>query len=222
MTRRSRLVIRASARLSASRPSTSTPKSHRNRSIAADTPRRAQTTRSTSRVTRGPVTSFAALTVDGDVIATTEDHPFWNATDESWEAASDLHVGDAILGADGRRARVEQFADPNARPTLAYNLTAQGVHTYHVGPQAVLVHNVYNPNKMRMEARGQAPPGIKRVGLPHRGIPGQQPHITLSDDLPTLNLDGTWGHLGRNQGRLPQITNRQRRWLEGHEWTLPE
>ena len=34
--------------------------------------------------------------------------------------------------------------------------------------------------------------------------------------MPTLNEDGTWGHTGRNGGRVPNITNKQREWLTGH------
>jgi hypothetical protein len=42
---------------------------------------------------------------NGEVIVTTEDHPFWNATDRQWQRADEL-TGDAVLHPDGRPARV--------------------------------------------------------------------------------------------------------------------
>jgi hypothetical protein len=163
------------------------------------------------------------LVVEGEVITTTEDHPFWSVTDQRFERADELEVGEIVLGDRGRQLAVLGLRPGTERTTLAYNLSIFGVHTYHVGQTALLVHNACNPSRMAQEvARGRGPRGIERVDLPHRGVPGSQPHITFSDDLPTLNLDGTWGHLGRNGGRVPNITNRQRRWLESHEWPVPD
>lgn len=162
------------------------------------------------------------LTVNGDLIATTKDHPFWDATERAWKPAERLDAGDQVLSADGRYARVGGLINYGSSPERpAYNLTVEGVHTYHVGRLALLVHNVCNPNRMRQEViRGQAPRGIKRVDKADDSIPGHQPHITFSDKLPTLNLDGTWGHLGR--GPIPQVTRNQRAWLRKNEWTLPD
>jgi RHS repeat-associated protein len=81
------------------------------------------------------------LKVGGEWLATTEDHPFWNATDQAWEAAEALDVGDAVLTADGRHARVEGVDASHPRRRSAYNLAVEGVHTYHVGTLAVVVHN---------------------------------------------------------------------------------
>lgn len=36
-----------------------------------------------------------------------------------------------------------------ARTILAYNLSVDGIPTYHVGRLGLLVHNVCNPNQMR-------------------------------------------------------------------------
>jgi hypothetical protein len=80
------------------------------------------------------------LNVAGETLVTTEDHPFWNATDRAWERADAVDRGDRIGTADGRTAKYRRlFGRP--RWTTAYNLTVQGVHTYHVGRRALLVHN---------------------------------------------------------------------------------
>ena len=82
------------------------------------------------------------LEIDGDIVRTTEDHPFWNATDSEWQRADELSLGDSVLTADGRRVKVGVLLGSSGRGS-AYNLTVEGLHTYHVlfGADAVLVHN---------------------------------------------------------------------------------
>ncbi len=46
------------------------------------------------------------LSVDGYLTATTEDHPFWNASDRAWERANELRDGDLVTGVGGVRLRV--------------------------------------------------------------------------------------------------------------------
>ena len=41
------------------------------------------------------------LVIDGDVITTAEDHPFWSVTDQRFERADELEDGEKVLGADG-------------------------------------------------------------------------------------------------------------------------
>ena len=80
--------------------------------------------------------------IDGDVVRTTEDHPFWNDTEQEWQRADQLDAGDMVLTADGRRVKVDVLVGSAGRGS-AYNLTVEGLHTYHVlfGSDAVLVHN---------------------------------------------------------------------------------
>jgi RHS repeat-associated protein len=82
------------------------------------------------------------IEVAGAVVRTTEDHPFWNDTDKRWERADELDVGDMLLSADGLGLRFDAFSGSAGRH-LAYNMTVEGVHTYHVlaGDAAVLVYN---------------------------------------------------------------------------------
>ena len=82
------------------------------------------------------------LVVDGEVITTTEDHPFWSVTDERFEQADELAAGELVLGADGEVIEVSGLKIGSQRQALAYNLTVAGIHTYHVGKSEVLVHNV--------------------------------------------------------------------------------
>ncbi len=81
------------------------------------------------------------LVIDGQVISTTEDHPFWSATDQRFERADQLAEGEKVLGADGRVLTVSGLELGTTRTTTAYNLSVEGIHTYHVGGAEILVHN---------------------------------------------------------------------------------
>lgn len=82
------------------------------------------------------------MTIDGNLVVTTEDHPFWSVTDQMWEDAIDLAAGELVQTADGRVAPVSNPVDISTRRVLpAYNLTVAGIHTYYVGSSDVLVHN---------------------------------------------------------------------------------
>ncbi|NIK62307.1 polymorphic toxin-type HINT domain-containing protein [Kribbella shirazensis] len=83
------------------------------------------------------------LEVEGGTLTTTEDHPFWNATDSAYQRADQLDPGDKLLGADGRLVRVIGLSAGSHRVATAYNLTVDDIHTYYVlvGSTPVLVHN---------------------------------------------------------------------------------
>lgn len=70
------------------------------------------------------------LIVDGDVIATTEDHPFWNETDQEWQRADQLDKGEMVRAFDGQLLSVGGISDSNPRLTIAYNLTVDDIHTF--------------------------------------------------------------------------------------------
>src|SRR5439155_10143756 len=68
----------------------------------------------------------------GGTVTTTEDHPYWNATDRQWERADRLDPGDVIGTASGRSVSVTGLRPASAHTGTAYNLTVAGIHTYHV------------------------------------------------------------------------------------------
>ncbi|MEU7906414.1 putative Ig domain-containing protein [Actinoplanes sp. NPDC049118] len=83
------------------------------------------------------------LAIDGDRVTATEDHPFWNATDEEWQRVDQLDSGDRVRTADGRTIPVDGTRLATRRTAMAYNLTVADIHTYYVlaGNTSVLVHN---------------------------------------------------------------------------------
>jgi hypothetical protein len=79
------------------------------------------------------------LTIDGELIETTLEHPFYTIEGE-WVTAGALHVGDHIRGADGSDGVVERV-ELGVAPQVMYNLTVAEAHTYFVGVGQWLVHN---------------------------------------------------------------------------------
>ncbi|MBW9214981.1 HINT domain-containing protein [Mumia sp. zg.B53] len=84
------------------------------------------------------------LIVDSEVITTTEDHPFWSVTDQRFERADELSAGEKAIAAGGREVSVSGLRVGTAREALAYNLSVEGIHNYHVGDDKILVHNTCN------------------------------------------------------------------------------
>ncbi|MGI5146305.1 polymorphic toxin-type HINT domain-containing protein [Plantactinospora sp. CA-294935] len=71
------------------------------------------------------------LDVEGGSLTTTEDHPFWNHTDQSWQRADALDPGDQLLAADGTLAVIGPMVNRDRTETV-YNLTVAAIHTYYV------------------------------------------------------------------------------------------
>jgi Pretoxin HINT domain len=79
------------------------------------------------------------LYVDGEVISTTEEHPFW-VPDKGWVEAEDLQVG-MLLQTDEETVvdvdRIERRQDKQK----VYNFEVEDFHTYFVSDLGLLVHN---------------------------------------------------------------------------------
>jgi len=86
-------------------------------------------------------TELLHLTIGGEVIKTTFEHPFY-VKDVSFVEAGKLQVGDKLLDSRGNVLVVEEkkleIAD---KPVKVYNFKVDDFHTYHVGDNEVLVHN---------------------------------------------------------------------------------
>jgi len=83
------------------------------------------------------------LRIDGETIATTEDHPFWSVTDQRFERADELAPGELLLKPDGRPVQTSGLEWHTAAQGKAFNLEIEGIHTYYVLARAtpILVHN---------------------------------------------------------------------------------
>ncbi|MCF4121994.1 hypothetical protein L1785_13500 [Antribacter sp. KLBMP9083] len=88
------------------------------------------------------VETLFELTIDGEVLTTTAEHPFW-VEGRGWVDAVDLTVGDLLVTPESR-AVVEAIAvEPQGEPVTVYNFRVEGLHNYYAlaGGTPVLVHN---------------------------------------------------------------------------------
>lgn len=98
---------------------------------------------SARKVTHLWVHDDTVVDLDGQLITTTEDHPFWNATDQQWQPPRALDPGDLLLTPGGATVPINGLQWISAHMELAFNLTVADIHTYYVlaGTTPVLVHN---------------------------------------------------------------------------------
>ena len=87
------------------------------------------------------VTTLVHLTVNGEEIVTTVDHPFY-VKNQGFIKAGELIVGDELLDVNGNVLLVENHSvELTDEPTKVYNFQVEDFHTYHVCTLGVLVHN---------------------------------------------------------------------------------
>ncbi len=88
------------------------------------------------------------LTIDGEELTTTPEHPFLQA-DGEWAPAGRLEVGDELRNANGESGVVEavEFA---ATPQVMYNMTVADAHTYTVGDGEWMTTKALYPSRKRV------------------------------------------------------------------------
>ena len=159
------------------------------------------------------------LTVGGEEIAATDEHPFWVVEGEGlesrpypaqlrneprptvsrgkWVEADDLRPGDVLLNSCGGEVTVT--ATHHRRDRLAvYNFRVADVHTYTVGSSRVLVHNNNDC------AQKQPPNGEKKPVVPHKkGYGG-----VSRDGTGKVHGDGQGDPTGRLPSEVPESWTR--------------
>ena len=87
------------------------------------------------------VTTLVHLTVNGEEIVTTVDHPFY-VKNQGFIKAGELIVGDELLDVNGNVLLVENFdVELTDKPVKVYNFQVEDFHTYFVGTSQIMVHN---------------------------------------------------------------------------------
>jgi len=111
-----------------------------------------------------PDPAIEYLTIDGEQLTTTPEHPFYTQ-EQGWTPAGQLWQGSHIKKADGSFGTVQTFKVVQQQQTM-YNLTVAYAHTFFVGNKRWLVHNTC-PQKAQDVADyagdngGAAQPGYK-------------------------------------------------------------
>ena len=81
------------------------------------------------------------LTISGDKIVTTDNHPFY-VQGRGFIQAGSLFVGDKLINVKGKDLIVEALEiEQCENPVTVYNFNVEDYHTYFVGENAVWVHN---------------------------------------------------------------------------------
>ena len=83
------------------------------------------------------------LTIDEEIIETTEDHPFW-VEGQGWTSAKLLQPGDVVWLKDGSTQCIDDIEIvelPEGEYVAVYNFEVADFHTYFVSDFDVLVHN---------------------------------------------------------------------------------
>ena len=121
------------------------------------------------------VTTLVHLTVNGEEIVTTVDHPFY-VKNQGFIKAGELIVGDELLDVNGNILLVENFAiELTEKPVTVYNFQVEDFHTYHVGCFYVLVHNAdYNQTPKEIMAE-------RTKGLDTREHPSKYKQISAKE-----------------------------------------
>jgi RHS repeat-associated protein len=105
------------------------------------------------------------LVIDGELIETTPEHPFFTR-DEGWVAAENLDEGDAVMTAALDFGSVESVTVLD-QPQTMYNLTVDDAHTFFVGTGDWLVHN--------------CPPQLELEGMPAPIFPSRIQYLDLDN-----------------------------------------
>jgi Pretoxin HINT domain len=79
------------------------------------------------------------LYIDGELISTTSEHPFWTP-DKGWVEAKDLVAGSLVQNEEGKIINVDRV-DTRIGDFTVYNFKVEGFHTYFVSEHHLLVHN---------------------------------------------------------------------------------
>ena len=116
------------------------------------------------------VTTLVHLTVNGEEIVTTVDHPFY-VKNQGFVKAGELAIGDELLDPNKNILLVENFdVELTEEPVKVYNFEVEDFHTYHVGRLGVLVHNAgkeygkqYFPERQKLVKKEKNISKINRV-----------------------------------------------------------
>lgn len=87
------------------------------------------------------VNELVDLTINGETITTTRNHPFYLPKYDTWATADSLIKDDIVLTFNGEYENVSDVKIYECANTFVYNFTVEDTHTYYVGDEGVLVHN---------------------------------------------------------------------------------
>ena len=136
--------------------------------------------------------------VDGEVISTTPEHPFYVAK-FGWTHAINLRAGDILVLSNGEYVIVELIQHEILEaPVKVYNFEVEDYHTYFVGESGVLVHNSctdvqgkgHGPDKHHEDTINGLRDDFAQYGYGTSGVGGDYDSIYANRSLNTAGLNG--------------------------------
>lgn len=126
----------------------------------------------------------AELVIDGELIMTTPDHPFFLA-DGRMTLAALLQPGDEVASVDGEAGTVESV-EISESDEIFYNITVASAHTYFVGEGGWLVHNACKYTELAANLDRMTPDEFENV---ISGLKSRSPirHKLIRDWLESLS-----------------------------------
>ncbi len=143
-----------------------------------------------TKLFRHEVTNLVVLTVGGEVIETTPEHPFW-MRDEGWVRAGQLEVGDELLTRDGAWLTITAV-ELRQGDFIVFNFEVGDFHSYYVGTDAISVHNARRFKTGDIGPWGLLSPGGNRLpGHSPSAADGRiQAHHFIQDEWGKRNIKG--------------------------------
>lgn len=173
-----------------------------------------------------PVTATTARETDriitmgvgGEQIVTTPEHPFYVVNHDEYDgyiAAKYLSVGDCIQTSDGGYMVIESMEEQVVdEPITVYNITVEDNHSYYVGEDELLVHN--------LSCNDSDVGTYKNLRKASKGTGNEVHHIVEKRFAPTLGIENTDDMLSITLSKADhwQFTKAWRSYLPtGHTYT---
>ena len=133
-------------------------------------------------------TELITITVASENIVCTKEHPFYSP-EKGWVAACQLRVGDILVTVNGEFVVVEKVEhEILENPVKVYNFEVEDFHTYFVGIENVLVHNVCTAAK-----NAKLPTEGKIRYIPPKGVNNNLPRTSYGGYIDRFNNIWTKG-----------------------------
>ena len=135
------------------------------------------------------------ITVNGEIITTTDEHPFW-IVNKGWVKAKDLNLGDELVTDDEVIYAIEKIEAKKEHVTV-YNFRVKDYHTYYVSNLHIWTHNQDSCGKVSyVDTTGSSRwvnVGNIYTFLTNKGYTISQSSIQTFDDMLKVRVNNQWG-----------------------------
>lgn len=144
------------------------------------------------------------LTINGEEIVTTDNHPFY-VQGRGFIEAGKLLIGDKLISINGEDLVIEKFfIEETTEPVDVYNFQVEDYHTYFVGNCTVWVHNKNCPPYMNED--GTLKPNQEYTtgenGYTYKTDSNGNISSAHADELKFKTHDGRLNHKSNTPGKL--------------------